>query len=167
VLDAGAIAVLLDRKTRHGRSAALRARWTGESVNSLLPAGQIGGPVLMVRYLSQRGARMRDAAAAITVSTTTQALAQMASRCSAFRVQRAGQPVGPAHAGIIVVTVVLARLRAGVLRAAAARAVRPRAAHRVEAVRRRLVALARAPTPWTMRSASCIATAARSQSASH
>nr|WP_315597981.1 flippase-like domain-containing protein [uncultured Cupriavidus sp.] len=77
-LDAGAIAVLLDRKTRHGSfCSALKARWTGESVNSLLPAGQIGGPVLMVRYLSHRGARMRDAAAAITVSTTTQALSQM------------------------------------------------------------------------------------------
>jgi putative membrane protein len=46
-------------------------------VNSLLPAGQIGGPVMMVRQLSQRGMRMRDAAAAITVSTTAQALAQI------------------------------------------------------------------------------------------
>jgi putative membrane protein len=57
---------------------ALRARWVGESVNSLLPAGQIGGPVLMVRYLAQRGTRMADAAATVTVSTTMQALAQMA-----------------------------------------------------------------------------------------
>jgi putative membrane protein len=56
---------------------ALLARWVGESVNSLLPAGQIGGPVVMVRHLSQRGMRLRDAAAAITVSTTLQALAQI------------------------------------------------------------------------------------------
>ena len=56
---------------------ALLARWIGESVNSLLPAGQIGGPVVMVRQLSQRGMRMRDAVAAITVSTTLQALAQI------------------------------------------------------------------------------------------
>lgn len=47
-------------------------------MNSLLPAGQIGGPVLMVRHLAQRGTRMADAAAAVTVSTTMQALAQMA-----------------------------------------------------------------------------------------
>ena len=78
VLDSAAIAVLFDRR-RDGVSAldALLARWTGESVNSLLPAGQIGGPVVIVRQLSQRGMRMRDAAAAITVSTTMQALAQI------------------------------------------------------------------------------------------
>ncbi|MEM5433651.1 flippase-like domain-containing protein [Paraburkholderia diazotrophica] len=78
VLDAGAISVMFDRKARHvtGRDAVF-ARWIGESVNSLLPAGQIGGPVMMVRQLSQRGLRMRDAAAAITVSTTLQALAQI------------------------------------------------------------------------------------------
>jgi len=77
-IDASAIAVLL----RHGREGVrlrdtLLARWTGESVNSLLPAGQIGGPVVMVRQLSQRGMRMRDAAAAVTVSTTLQAGAQI------------------------------------------------------------------------------------------
>ncbi|CAH2928035.1 MAG: Predicted integral membrane protein [uncultured Paraburkholderia sp.] len=85
-LDAGAIPVLLPRRRRddgaphpHHHPLPLRdalfARWVGESVNSLLPAGQIGGPVVMVRQLSQRG--MRDAAAAITVSTTAQALAQI------------------------------------------------------------------------------------------
>ena len=31
------------------------ARWVGESVNSLLPAGQLGGPVAMARQLAQRG----------------------------------------------------------------------------------------------------------------
>ena len=56
---------------------ALLARWAGESVNSLMPAGQIGGPMMMVRYLTQRGMRARDAAAAITVSTTVQTIAQM------------------------------------------------------------------------------------------
>ncbi|MDR6390861.1 lysylphosphatidylglycerol synthase domain-containing protein [Paraburkholderia phenoliruptrix] len=85
-LDAGAISVLLPRRREgaphpHHHPLPLRdalfARWIGESVNSLLPAGQIGGPVVMVRQLSQRGMRMRDAAAAITVSTTAQALAQI------------------------------------------------------------------------------------------
>ena len=84
VLDSAAIAVLFDRR-RDGVSAldALLARWTGESVNSLLPAGQIGGPVVIVRQLSQRGMRMRDAAAAITVSTTLQCSRKSSSPCSA------------------------------------------------------------------------------------
>jgi len=78
VLDAGAISVMFDRRRKEVTELdAVFARWIGESVNSLLPAGQIGGPVMMVRQLSQRGLRMRDAAAAITVSTTLQALAQI------------------------------------------------------------------------------------------
>ncbi|MEM5448663.1 flippase-like domain-containing protein [Paraburkholderia guartelaensis] len=76
-LDAGAIAVLFGRDERVDQRDALLARWTGESVNSLLPAGQIGGPVAMVRQLGQRGMSMRNAAAAITVSTTLQAVAQI------------------------------------------------------------------------------------------
>jgi len=78
VLDAGAIVVMFERNS-FGRSMreASFARWAGESVNSLLPAGQIGGPVVMVRHLVQRGVRLRDAAAAITVSTTMQAVAQI------------------------------------------------------------------------------------------
>jgi len=82
VLDAAAIRVLFIRSGRGGSAAgsfldALLARWAGESVNSLLPAGQIGGPVLMVRHLAQRGLSTPDAAAAITVSTTFQTLAQI------------------------------------------------------------------------------------------
>ena len=78
VLDAAAIRVLFNATAARGslRDASL-ARWAGESVNSLMPAGQIGGPVLMVRHLAQRGMRMQDAAAAITVSTTLQTLAQI------------------------------------------------------------------------------------------
>ena len=76
-LDAGAIAVLFGKGARVDQRDALLARWSGESVNSLLPAGQIGGPVAMVRQLAQRGMSMRDAAAAITVSTTLQAVAQI------------------------------------------------------------------------------------------
>lgn len=109
VLDAGAIAVLLDRKTRHGTfCSALKARWTGESVNSLLPAGQIGGPVLMVRYLSHRGARMRDAAAAITVSTTTQALSQMLFALLGILLFGAQGNLSEQRTPILIVTVVLA-----------------------------------------------------------
>ncbi len=77
-IDAAAIAVLFKRPTREGTSRnVLLARWAGESVNSLVPAGQIGGPVLMARHLAQHGMPMPEAAAAITVSTTMQALAQI------------------------------------------------------------------------------------------
>lgn len=76
VIDAAAIAVLIAPPASF--ADALRARWAGESVNSLLPAGQIGGPVLMARHLAQRGTPMPDAAAAMTVSTTMQSAAQIA-----------------------------------------------------------------------------------------
>ncbi|WP_116138596.1 lysylphosphatidylglycerol synthase domain-containing protein [Trinickia diaoshuihuensis] len=76
IIDAAAIAVLIEGPASFFN--ALRARWVGESVNSLLPAGQIGGPVLMARHLAQRGLAMHDAAAAVTVSTTVQSVAQIA-----------------------------------------------------------------------------------------
>jgi putative membrane protein len=76
ILDAVAIRVLF---SGYGSMRdALLARWAGESANSLMPAGQIGGPVLMARHLAQRGMGMGDAAAAITVSTTLQTIAQIA-----------------------------------------------------------------------------------------
>jgi putative membrane protein len=79
VLDAAAIRVLVgDGASRRLLRDALLARWAGESVNSLMPAGQIGGPVMMARYLAQRGLALQDAAAVITVSTTLQTFAQIA-----------------------------------------------------------------------------------------
>lgn len=79
VLDAVAICVLFERgSSRTPLRDSLLARWVGESANSLMPAGQIGGPVLMARHLSQRGLPMQEAAAAITVSTTLQTFAQIA-----------------------------------------------------------------------------------------
>jgi putative membrane protein len=78
-LDAVAIHVLFGGGAAHGSLRdALLARWVGESANSLMPAGQLGGPVLMTRHLAQRGMRMEDAAAVITVSTTLQTFAQIA-----------------------------------------------------------------------------------------
>jgi putative membrane protein len=78
-LDAVAIRVLF---VSHASLAsplrdAVLTRWAGESANSFLPAGQIGGPVLMARHLAHRGMPMADAAAAITVSTTLQTVAQI------------------------------------------------------------------------------------------
>jgi len=76
--DAVGIRVLYRRAvTRRGLSDAVLTRWIGESVNSLMPAGQLGGPVFMARYLAQRGMPMPQAAAVITVSTTMQTFAQI------------------------------------------------------------------------------------------
>jgi putative membrane protein len=79
VIDALAICVLIGRNSsRSPLRDSLLARWIGESANSLMPAGQLGGPVLMARHLAQRGLPMEEAAAAITVSTTLQTFAQIA-----------------------------------------------------------------------------------------
>jgi putative membrane protein len=81
-LDAAAIRVLFEPAA--GSAAwrpmrgALLARWVGESANSLMPAGQLGGPVLMTRRLAGNGMALSEAAAAITVSTTLQTFAQIA-----------------------------------------------------------------------------------------
>jgi putative membrane protein len=77
-IDAAAIRVVFPAGMRRGTLGdALLARWVGESANSLMPAGQIGGPVLMARHLALRGMPMPDAVAAITVSTTLQTFAQI------------------------------------------------------------------------------------------
>lgn len=78
VLDAGAIRVLF-APTAGGTTLrdAILTRWAGESANSFLPAGQIGGPVLMARHLAYRGMPMKDAAAVITISTTLGTVAQI------------------------------------------------------------------------------------------
>jgi putative membrane protein len=79
VIDAVAICVLLEPDLSRGLLRdSLLARWVGESANSLMPAGQLGGPVLMARHLARRGLPMDEAAAAITVSTTLQTFAQIA-----------------------------------------------------------------------------------------
>lgn len=78
IIDAMAILVLFARRfSRQLLADALLARWVGESANSLMPAGQLGGPVLMARHLAHLGMRMDDAAAAITISTTMQTFAQI------------------------------------------------------------------------------------------
>jgi putative membrane protein len=79
VIDAVAICVLIEPGlSRSLLRDSLLARWVGESANSLMPAGQLGGPVLMARHLARRGLPMEEAAAAITVSTTMQTFAQIA-----------------------------------------------------------------------------------------
>ena len=78
VLDAAAIRVLfIPGAAPLALRDSILTRWVGESANSFLPAGQLGGPVLMARHLAHRGMPMRDAAAVITVSTTLGTFAQI------------------------------------------------------------------------------------------
>jgi putative membrane protein len=76
-IDAAAIWVLFDMRPRASMRDTVLTRWAGESANSLMPGGQLGGPVLMARRLAQYGMPMQGAAAAITVSTTMQTFAQI------------------------------------------------------------------------------------------
>ncbi len=103
VLDAAAICVLFNVVlARASWRDALLARWAGESANSLMPVGQVAGPVVMVRSLSHRGMPMQDAVAAITVSTTLQGLAQIifALVGVALLATRAGLAVRGAHSAV-------------------------------------------------------------------
>jgi putative membrane protein len=77
VLDAAAMRVLFAAGRARAMVDALLVRWIGESANSLMPAGMIGGPLLMIRQLTQRGMPPTEAVAAITISTTLQSLAQI------------------------------------------------------------------------------------------
>jgi putative membrane protein len=106
VLDAAAIRVLLAAGVRRAPLAdALLARWIGESVNSLMPAGQIGGPLVMIRQLTQRGTPTADAAAAITVSTTFQTFAQIVF--ALMGVALLGEHAGHTSQGVAAATPVL------------------------------------------------------------
>ncbi|MGH8229429.1 MAG: lysylphosphatidylglycerol synthase domain-containing protein, partial [Steroidobacteraceae bacterium] len=76
-IDALALWVLLEAAASAPWRDVLVARWAGESANSLMPLGQVAGPVVMVRDLAPRRFTLRAAAAAVTVSTTLQGLAQI------------------------------------------------------------------------------------------
>lgn len=76
VVDAAAIYALFADGERTSLWEAVLVRWIGESANSLMPAGQLGGPALMIRQLNQRGVPIQAAVAQVTVSTTLQTLAQ-------------------------------------------------------------------------------------------
>lgn len=114
VIDAAALVVLVKPPATATFVDALRARWAGESVNSLMPAGQIGGPVLMARHLAQRGTPMHDAAAAVTVSTTLQSVAQIAfallglTAFAAFSAARGAQAAHALHVAALGASAVLA-----------------------------------------------------------
>jgi putative membrane protein len=54
----------------------LRIRWVREAVNSLLPVAQLGGNLVGIRLLAQRGLAVARAGAATTLDLTVEALTQ-------------------------------------------------------------------------------------------
>ncbi len=55
----------------------IKARWIGESINSLLPAAQIGGDLVRARMLAVRGYPVADAGASVLVEITIALLTQL------------------------------------------------------------------------------------------
>lgn len=74
VADTLAWRQLLPISTRPHLGRLLWMRWIGESVNSLLPAAQIGGDLLRGRLAAQRGVPQAEAAASIVVDLTLSVL---------------------------------------------------------------------------------------------
>ncbi|HLW24174.1 MAG TPA: lysylphosphatidylglycerol synthase domain-containing protein [Steroidobacteraceae bacterium] len=111
LIDTAALRVL--SKRGHGSMRdALVARWAGESANSLLPAGQIGGPLLMARELARRGTPPGEALAWVTVALTLQTLALLAFMLFGLAAvaARVGVEPGAARSAILVSGGVLAFL---------------------------------------------------------
>jgi len=82
LFDGAAITVLLPASP--GCALSIRrvflgalSRWIGESVNTLLPAAQVGGALAMARALVLRGERLADAGAAVAGSQIQQVFAQI------------------------------------------------------------------------------------------
>lgn len=69
---------LLPRETRPGPLTIIFCRWQGESVNTLLPVMQIGGPVVRARLLMRRGVAGGIAGASVVVDVTLLVLTQIA-----------------------------------------------------------------------------------------
>jgi hypothetical protein len=67
---------LLPREGVPGAAAQLWIRWIRESINSLLPAGQVGGDLVSVRLLMHRAVNGNVAAAAVVADLTVGAATQ-------------------------------------------------------------------------------------------
>ena len=55
----------------------IKARWIGESINSLLPAAQIGGDLIRARMLAVRGYPVAEAGASVLVEITVALMTQL------------------------------------------------------------------------------------------
>ena len=77
VIDAAAWSCLLPRGERPAFAVMLPLRWIGESINTTLPAAQIGGDVVRARLLQQRVAAPARGAASVAVDFCLSLFAQI------------------------------------------------------------------------------------------
>src|SRR5437763_11269017 len=77
VVDAGAWYCLLPRAGRPSFAAMLPLRWIAESINTTLPAAQIGGDVVRARLLQRRLDSPARGAASVAVDFSLSLLAQI------------------------------------------------------------------------------------------
>jgi putative membrane protein len=77
VIDAAAWACLLPRRERPAFAVMLPLRWIGESINTTLPAAQIGGDVVRARLLQQRVVAPARGAASVAVDFCLSLFAQI------------------------------------------------------------------------------------------
>ncbi len=69
--------LLLHSDTRPGLPLLIKARWIGESINSLLPAAQVGGDFVRARMLVAKGVRADVAGASVVSELTISVLTQV------------------------------------------------------------------------------------------
>src|SRR5690606_18938266 len=81
VADTLAWRALLNADTRPALYKLLWMRWIGESVNSLLPAAQIGGDLVRGRLAARQGVPLTQAAASIIVDLTISVLTLVIFSC--------------------------------------------------------------------------------------
>ncbi len=76
-LDSVAWQLLFTGKKVPGLLLLMKVRWVGESINSLLPAAQIGGDLVRARMLAVRGYPVSDAGASVLVEITIALITQL------------------------------------------------------------------------------------------
>ena len=77
VLDAYGWNQLFSREQRPCFADLSRARWLAESVNTLLPVGQVGGHILRARLIGRKGRGNNEAGATVMVDFTIGLLTQV------------------------------------------------------------------------------------------
>ncbi len=77
ILDSIAWQLLFIQKKVPGLLLLIKARWVGESINSLLPAVQIGGDLVRARMLTTRGYPVSSSGASVLVEITLALITQL------------------------------------------------------------------------------------------
>ncbi|MFP6665577.1 MAG: lysylphosphatidylglycerol synthase domain-containing protein, partial [Deltaproteobacteria bacterium] len=108
VLDALGWWWLLPPEGRPTPARIVFCRWQGESVNTLLPVMQIGGPVVRARLLMRQGVAGARAGASVVVDVTLLVFSQIAFTILGIfllvSTLGADDLVGPAVTGVTVMT---------------------------------------------------------------